>query len=101
VASIFYSIVPLLLLLLVIVVLAIISFKKSKAKLPQRYRSGRKEYIPGEFSAQMELDLRLPYRRFKQLYPSNTLTYKEYKKLQTQRAFRRSMSSQDNKRMVR
>jgi hypothetical protein len=83
------------------VVVAIISFKKSKANLPQRYRSGRKAYIPGEFSAQMELDLRLPYSRFKQLYPSNTLTYKEYKKLQMQRAFRRSMSSQDNKRMVR
>jgi len=49
----------------------------------------------------MELDLRLPYRRFKELYPSNRLTYEEYKKLQMQQAFRRSMSSQDNKRMVR
>ena len=100
-ASAFYSFIPLILVGLAMIIAAIISFKKSKANMSQRYRSGRKEYIPGEFSAQMELDLRLPYRRFKQLYPSNTLTYKEYKKLQMQRAFRRSMSSQDNKRMVR
>ena len=100
-ASIFYSFIPLILLGLVMIVVAIISFKKSNASMPQRYRSGRKEYIPGEFSAQMELDLRLPYKRFRQLYPSNTITYKEYKKLQMQHAFRRSMSSQDNKRMVR
>jgi len=65
------------------------------------YRSGRQVYVPGEFSKQMELDLRLPYRRFKQLYPSSKISYKEYKQLQMQRAFRRSMSSQDNKRMVR
>jgi len=101
VASAFYPLIPLFLIGLAMVFAAIISLKRSKAKLPKRYRTGRKMYIPGEFSAQMELDLRLPYSRFKQLYPSSSLTYKEYKKLQTQRAFRRSMSSQDNKRMVR
>jgi hypothetical protein len=69
--------------------------------LGKRYRYGRRAYAPGEFSPQMELDLRLPYKRFKQLYPSSRLTYEEYKKLQMKRAFRRSMSSQDNKRMVR
>ena len=100
-ASAFYSFIPLIIVGLAMIIAAIISFKKSKANMSQRYRSGRKAYIPGEFSAQMELDLRLPYRRFKQLYPSSKLTYKEYKKLQMQRAFRRSMSSQDNKRMVR
>jgi hypothetical protein len=101
VASAFYSFIPLILVGLALVIAALISLKRSKANLPTRYRTGSKAYIPGEFSAQMELDLRLPYRRFKQLYPSNKLTYKEYKKLQMQRAFRCSMSSQDNKRMVR
>lgn len=100
-ASVFYPVLTLIFLGSILIVVVAITYNKSKPKQPQRYRSGRKEYIPGEFSAQMELDLRLPYKRFKQLYPDNTLTYKEYKKLQMQRAFRRSMSSQDNKRMVR
>ena len=100
-ASIYYSFLILIFLGAILIVVAVISFRKSKANVPQRYRSGRKAYVPGEFSAQMELDLRLPYKRFKQLYPSSTITYKEYKRLQMQHAFRRSMSSQDNKRMVR
>jgi len=101
VASVFYSFIPLFLIGLAMIVVAIISLSKNKANLPKRYHGGRKTYIPGQFSPQMELDLRLPYTRFKQLYPSSKLTYNEYKKLQMQRAFRRSMSSQDNKRMVR
>jgi hypothetical protein len=101
VASVFYSFILLIFLGAILIVVAVISFRRSKANVPQRYRGGRKAYIPAEFSAQMELDLRLPYKRFKQLYPSNTITYKEYKRLQMQHAFRRSMSSQDNKRMVR
>lgn len=100
-ASNFYPVIPLFLIGLALVVVAIISLIRSKTHLPKRYRTVYKTYIPGEFSAQMELALRLPYRRFKQLYPNSTITYKEYKKLQMQRAFRRSMSSQDNKRMVR
>ena len=67
----------------------------------QSYHTGRSRYVPGQFSAQMELDLRLPYKRFKQLYPESKWTYKEYKRMQMQTAFRRSYSSQDNKRMVR
>lgn len=59
------------------------------------------QYVPGQFSPQMELDMRLPYRRFKKLYPHSNITYEEYKRMQMQAAFRRSMSSQDNKRMVR
>jgi hypothetical protein len=58
-------------------------------------------YVPGEFSQQMELDMRLPYRRFKQLYPGSNIGYEEYKSMQMKSAFRRSMSSQENKRMVR
>ena len=95
---------PLALLLVIILLFIAVAVKISISKprtVKSAYRTGRQVYIPGEFSMQMELDLRLPYRRFRQLYPHSKLTYKEYKKLQMQRAFRRSMSSQDNKRMVR
>ena len=100
-ASAFYPVIPLILIGLAVIIIAIISLAKSKTQPALHHHGGRQVYIPGEFSSQMELDLRLPYRRFKQLYPSSRLTYGEYKKLQMQRAFRRSMSSQDNKRMVR
>ncbi len=95
---------PLALLLVIILVFIAVAVKVSLSKprtVKSYYRAGRQVYVPGEFSSQMELDLRLPYRRFKQLYPNSKISYKEYKQLQTQRAFRRSMSSQDNKRMVR
>jgi len=94
---------PLIVLGLVFIIAVVVALKAQKKTQPlKRYNSsGRQVYMPGEFSSQMELDLRLPYRRFRQLYPSSRLTYEEYKKLQMQRAFRRSMSSQDNKRMVR
>jgi hypothetical protein len=95
--------IPLIVLGLVFIVAIVIAVKAQK-KTPhlERYHSsGRQVYVPGEFSGQMELDLRLPYRRFRQLYPQSNLTYEAYKKLQAQRAFRRSMSSEDNKRMVR
>ena len=49
----------------------------------------------------LEVDLRLPYKRFKELYPWSQLTYQEYKKLQMSRAFRKAVSSETNKRMVR
>jgi hypothetical protein len=64
-------------------------------------RTNGHRYVSGQFSTQMELDMRLPYRRFKQLYPESRWTYEEYKRMQRQTAFRRSFSSQDNKRMVR
>ena len=91
-------------LILIVVVVSVISVAKSSAQTQQsrRYRAYRRQtYVPGEFSSQMELDLRLPYRRFRQLYPTSRLTYEEYKQLQTRSAFRRSLSSQENKRMVR
>jgi hypothetical protein len=55
----------------------------------------------GMFDEQVEFDMRLPYKRFKQLYPLSDITYKEYKKLQVQHAFKRAVGSQRNKRMVR
>ncbi len=95
-----YIIGPLIVLGASIFFIALTKLTSRRAKT-KRYRSKRYSYVPGEFSGQLELDLRLPYRRFKQLYPSTKLTYEEYKKLQMQRAFRRSLRSQDNKRMVR
>jgi len=60
-----------------------------------------KGYIRTEWGGQMELDMRLPYKRFKELYPYSKMTYLEYKQLQTKSAFRRAVSSEKNKRMVR
>ena len=50
---------------------------------------------------QHETDIRLTYKRYKELYPSTTLSYKQYKKLQTERAYKKSISSRKIKRMVR
>lgn len=91
-----------------IILIFIVRSNMKKAQLTREhrgavksYQAARRKYISGQFSAQMDLDMRLPYKRFKQLYPENKWTYKEYKKMQMQTAFRRSYSSQDNKRMVR
>lgn len=109
------TIVPVLPIILFGLVVGLISaaviISNERRKVPQRkpYRSAieyrsvanNDRYIPNEFTRQMELDMRLPYRRFKQLYPYSTWTYEEYKQMQMRSAFRRSTSSQDNKRMVR
>ena len=79
-----------------VVVQALYNSKNAKHK-----RKGKYSYIYDQYGEQMELDLRLPYKRFKQLYPENKWTYEEYKAMQKKTAFRRSHSSQDNKRMVR
>jgi hypothetical protein len=96
---------PVIIFVIIWVIFAIVTatalIRNKALRFGKRYHYGRHTYAPGEFSPQMELDLRLPYKRFKQLYPSTRLTYEEYKKLQMKRAFRRSMSAQDNKRMVR
>ena len=60
--------------------------------------SGR--YSPKEYGLQREVDLRLTYKRYMELYPSN-MTYEAYKKLQVQRAYRKAVSSTKIKRMVR
>ena len=87
---------------LILLAIAGAAIIRSKAHLKvKRYQTTWHRYVPGEFSPQMELDLRLPYRRFKQLYPNSGLSYEDYKKLQMRTAFRHSFSSQDNKRMVR
>jgi len=98
----FFPVVFLILIGLFVILTAVFSIAKNQTqtKKSERYHSRRQVYMPGEFSEQLELDLRLPYKRFRQIYPNNILTYREYKKLQMQRSFKRSMSSQDNKRMV-
>lgn len=49
----------------------------------------------------LETDLRLTYKRFKELYPHSKITYQEYKRLQAEKAYKRAVSSQKIKRMVR
>ena len=48
-----------------------------------------------------ETDLRLTYKRYRELYPNSTLTYSEYKKLQTRKAYKKAVSSMKIERMVR
>lgn len=67
----------------------------------KRFAGGAKRYTRAAQGEILEIDLRLPYKRFKELYPWSPLTYNEYKKLQMSRAFRRAVSSESNKRMVR
>ena len=104
---IFYPFIIFAAIIVVLIFVALNNIKKQNKSAIKRYgavighHNAGHRYIPGQFSGQMELDMRLPYRRFKQLYPGNNWTYEEYKRMQTQSAFRRSMSSQDNKRMVR
>jgi len=49
---------------------------------------------------QHEGDIRLPYKRYKELYPSSRLSYAEYKHMQSREAFKHSISSKQLKRMV-
>ena len=58
-------------------------------------------HVRGEWGEETELDMRLPYKRFMELYPYSKITYEEYKQLQRNRAFKKAVSSQENKRMVR
>jgi hypothetical protein len=48
-----------------------------------------------------ETDLRLTYKRYMELYPNSTISYPEYKKLQTRSAYKKAVSSMKIERMVR
>ncbi len=105
---IFYPVIIVVAVGVLLIVVALYNLKKANRTSPKRYvaiRSYRTgagpRYVQAQFSNQFELDMRLPYRKFKYLYPESKWTYEEYKKMQMQTAFRRSFSSQDNKRMVR
>ncbi len=86
---------PFLVFLGLIVIILGLSWARRKFH-PKLMRYGR-----GEFGEYTETDLRLTYKRFKELYPYSKITYQEYKKLQAQKAFKRAVSSEKIKRMVR
>jgi len=48
-----------------------------------------------------ETDLRLTYKRFKELYPNSEISYEDYKKLQAKKAYKKAVSPRKIKRMVR
>jgi hypothetical protein len=99
---IFFGIVAIIIAVSILSASKTVKLKKSRYINPAPDLTPMHErYIPGQFSPQMELDMRLPYRRFKKLYPNTNINYEEYKQMQMRSAFRRSMSSQENKRMVR
>ena len=56
---------------------------------------------PKTYALQREIDLRLTYKRYTQIYPSTRITYPEYKRMQMERAYRKAVSSTKIKRMVR
>jgi len=89
-------IIPLIMWFLIILVLILIALFGIKKVQPTARR-----HLGTFGNDQMEFDLRLTYKRFKELYPFSQITYQEYKKLQMERAFKRAVSSQKNKRMVR
>jgi hypothetical protein len=100
---------PLILIAIITIAIATLMLnntsKQTKPKQTKRYKQysssiTQRQYIP-QYSPQMELDLRLPYKRFKQIHPNSNITYDEYKKTQMQASFKRSLSSQQNRRMVR
>jgi len=49
---------------------------------------------------QHEGDIRLPYKRYRELYPHTSMTYEEYKQMQARDSFNHSISSKQLKRMV-
>ncbi len=49
----------------------------------------------------VETDLRLTYKRYRELYPNSTLEYSEYKRLQARRAYKKAVSPTKIERMVR
>jgi hypothetical protein len=48
-----------------------------------------------------ESDIRLPYKKYRELYPKTDFTYDEYKKMQAKEAFKTAIPSKMLKRMVR
>ena len=48
-----------------------------------------------------ESDIRLPYKKYKELYPKTDFIYDEYKKMQAREAFKTATPSKMLKRMVR
>jgi hypothetical protein len=64
-----------------------------------------REIRPGRpsrhYAFQREVDLRLTYKRYMEIYPGTKMSYEEYKKMQRERAYKKAVSSTKIKRMVR
>jgi len=58
-------------------------------------------WTPRTYGLQRELDLRLTYKRYLQIYPSANITYEDYKRMQVAQAYKKAVSSTKIKRMVR
>ena len=52
-------------------------------------------------TVQRDVDLRLTYKRYMEIYPGARMSYEEYKRLQAQSAYKKAVSSTKIKRMVR
>lgn len=61
----------------------------------------RKVGGPRMYGLQKEVNLRLTYKRYMQMYPGVHMSYEEYKRMQAARAYRKAVSSNKIKRMVR
>jgi len=56
---------------------------------------------PKTYGLQREVNLRLTYKRYMEIYPGTRINYEEYKRMQAARAYRKAVSSTKIKRMVR
>lgn len=56
---------------------------------------------PRMYGLQKEVNLRLTYKRYMEMYPGTRMNYEEYKRMQAARAYRKAVSSTKIKRMVR
>ena len=56
---------------------------------------------PRTYGIQKEVDLRLTYKRYVQIYPGTNVSYEQYKRMQAEQAYRKAVSSTKIKRMVR
>jgi len=56
---------------------------------------------PATYGLQRDVNLRLTYKRYTEIYPSTRVTYQQYKRMQSERAYKRAVSSTKIKRMVR
>jgi hypothetical protein len=79
-----------ILLVLLIVEVTIVTLLKFRRKLKKVSRNETRE-----------TDLRLTYKRYREIYPNSTISYREYKKLQTRKAYKKAVCSMKIERMVR
>ena len=103
-----WSILGIVLVVMVIALLREIAKQITKTDSRSGFKSNLpaiRAHIPtmtrGEFGDSWETDIRLTYKRFKEIYPYSKISYREYKELQRRKAFRRAVSSQQIERMVR